>query len=132
MEESRLEAFTRRLAEHEAAYWRLDEFGCWVPPGSESWTVGETLKTLRGKLRASQLDVAARMGLCQSEVSRIERGGNASWRDLVRYAEALECGAIIRLRPRRPFEKIKADNGSWPREHRLGFDRLDRKSVRRS
>ena len=131
MDRERWETLTKQWAEEDAAYWSLDASGCWAPPGSEAWTPAATLRQLRTECLLSQRDVAAISGLSQCDVSRIERGGNATWRSLARYAAVLECDLVLRLKPRRPFAEIRAHRPSM-RKYRLGDNRVDRKAIRQA
>lgn len=47
------------------------------------------LAIMRKALKVSQKEAATRMGMTQSELSKLERRGDNKWSTLVRYAEAL-------------------------------------------
>ena len=85
---------------------RVDENGCWNPPGPGRWGPGETLRRLRELRGISQGELAWRSGRDQADVSRVEAGRGVCWRTLERLADALECDAVFHLRPRRPLETL--------------------------
>ncbi len=89
---SRWEAEDRELA-------RVDESGCWSPPGWQQWFMHDLFIRRRRFAGLSQREVAERCGLDQAEVSRFERGRGARWSTLDRLAFALDCEAVVRLRP---------------------------------
>lgn len=68
---------------------------------------GGWLRTLREALGMSSSDLAARMGVAQSTVVRLEaneRAGTAQLDSLRSAAEALGCDLVYALVPRRPLE----------------------------
>lgn len=92
-----------RWAAEDREHLRVDEDGCWAPPGRDGWGLGETLRRRRELLGLSQGEVSWRSGVDQSDVSRVESGGGVRWLTLLRLAEALECEAVFRLRPKTPL-----------------------------
>jgi hypothetical protein len=101
----------RQKAEDEA--WQKIEYGLWSPPDSIAWHPVETLRRFRLTVRLSQSDVAARCGLTQSGVARALESRDPRWSTVLRIADALECGAVMRLQPRRPIEKIIGSGQPW-------------------
>jgi transcriptional regulator with XRE-family HTH domain len=65
---------------------------------------GTTFRAIRLELRLRQLDVAARAGVCQQTVSKVERGkfGSLSADALLAIAEALEADLSLAVRWRGP------------------------------
>jgi transcriptional regulator with XRE-family HTH domain len=66
--------------------------------------IGSTFRAIRLELRLRQADVAARAGVCQQTVSKVERGkfGSLSADDLFAIAEAIEADLSLVVRWRGP------------------------------
>lgn len=96
-----------QLEASERDWKRVDETGCWAPPGWKEWSIHEQLWARRRFAGMSQRAVSAASGIAQSQISRFEAGGDPHWSTLDRLAFALDCELVLRLRPRDP-EKPRA------------------------
>jgi DNA-binding Xre family transcriptional regulator len=81
---------------------RVDETGCWAPPGWEELTLQQLFNWRRRFAGMSQRDMTRLSGVAQSQVSRFEGGGDPHWSTLDRLAHALDCELVVRLKPRDP------------------------------
>jgi DNA-binding Xre family transcriptional regulator len=95
-------AVVERWEAQNRALAKVDESGCWAPPGWVDWTLHETLIRRRRFAGLSQREVSRRSGVDQAEVSRVERGRDPRWSTLDRLAFALDCELVLRLKPNDP------------------------------
>lgn len=95
-------SFQERLAAWDRELMRIDENGLWAPPDSGRNAPGQWLRRRRRFEGLSQQDLAARSGLAQTGVSRVERGLDCRWSTLELLARSLGCEPVFRLRPLEP------------------------------
>jgi predicted DNA-binding mobile mystery protein A len=100
---------TTSAADRRQARRRLDERAELLRDRATQFTVPRSgwLRAIREALGMSSKDLAARMGVAESTVARLEvseRAETAQLSSLRRAAEALGCDLVYALVPRRPLE----------------------------
>ena len=77
----------------------------WAPAGANMPAEGElgvVLRTVRDRAVLSQKELAARAGLSQAVVSRMERGHRCSWPVFCRLLDAMGFEPVVTARRRKP------------------------------
>ena len=109
----------REALERRLAHWR-------EMPDPTARPFGGWVRAIREALAMTTEDLAARMGLTQSSVTRLEKSEKArtvQLDTLARAAEALDCDLVYALVPRRPLDDIisdQADRRAMEKLRRLG------------
>lgn len=103
-----------RLRDQARARAALDErFHAWHQlPAQGKRPFGGWIRAIREALGMRAEDLAARMGVSQSSLTRLEkseRAGTIGLDALTRAADALECDVVYAIVPRRPLEAIVGD-----------------------
>lgn len=95
---------TRRQLDELLGPWRV---AASTPPPQKGW-----LKTIREALGMTSRQVAARLGVSQSRIPRIEQAevaGTLSLKTLREAANAMGCELVYAVIPRRPLKEILAE-----------------------
>jgi len=103
-----------RLRSQARAREALDQrFEAWRQlPAQGRRPFGGWIRAIREALGMRAEDLAARMGVSQSSLTRLEKSeqrGTVGLDTLTRAADALECDVVYALVPRRPLDDIVAD-----------------------
>ncbi len=105
---------SERLRTQARARAALDErFRAWHQlPAQGKRPFGGWIRAIREALGMRADDLAARMGVSQPSLTRLEKServGTIGLDALTRAADALECDVVYALVPRRPLDDIVAD-----------------------